>query len=145
MFIDDPGYAADAFGRKAVCTSSISSHLHDWPKYTLTDGKELMLIIIATILTLTTPTGTLSPDACLIYLGVFRILLGIGVGGDYPMSASITSDRSNIRKRGTMLSYIFSNQGWGSFVGSLATIIVLLCYKNAMEGRGETSKVDGGV
>ena len=61
------------------------------------------------------------------------------------MSASITSDRSNIRKRGTMLSYIFSNQGWGSFVGSLATIIVLLCYKNAMEGRGETSKVDGGA
>nr|CAI94747.1 phosphate transporter [Hebeloma cylindrosporum] len=119
------GYAADAFGRKAVY------------------GKELMLIIIATILTLTTPTGTLSPDACLIYLGVFRILLGIGVGGDYPMSASITSDRSNIRKRGTMLSYIFSNQGWGSFVGSLATIIVLLCYKHAMEGRGETSKVDG--
>ena len=111
----------------------------------MTDGKELMLIIIATILTLTTPTGTLSPDACLIYLGVFRILLGIGVGGDYPMSASITSDRSNIRKRGTMLSYIFSNQGWGSFVGSLATIIVLLCYKSAMEGRGETSKVDGGT
>jgi PHS family inorganic phosphate transporter-like MFS transporter len=61
------------------------------------------------------------------------------------MSASITSDRSNIRKRGTMLPYIFSNQGWGSFVGSLATIIVLLCYKGAMEGRGETSKVDGGT
>jgi len=104
-----------------------------------------MLIIIATILTLTTPTGRLSPNACLVYLGVFRVLLGIGVGGDYPMSASVTSDRSNLRKRGTMLAYIFSNQGWGSFVGSLATIIVLLCYKGAMEGRGETSKVDGGV
>jgi PHS family inorganic phosphate transporter-like MFS transporter len=104
-----------------------------------------MLIIIATILTLTTPTGRLSPNACLIYLGMFRILLGVGVGGDYPMSASVTSDRSNLYKRGTMLAYIFSNQGWGSFVGSLATIIVLLCYKSAMEGRGETSKVDGGV
>jgi MFS transporter, PHS family, inorganic phosphate transporter len=104
-----------------------------------------MLIITATILTLTTPTGTLSPNSCLIYLGVFRILLGIGVGADYPMSASVTSDRSNLYKRGTMLAYIFSNQGWGSFVGSLATIIVLLCYKSAMEGRGETSKVDGGV
>ncbi|KAJ8517458.1 hypothetical protein ONZ45_g5329 [Pleurotus djamor] len=86
------GYAADALGRKAVY------------------GKELMLIIIATILTLTTPTGTLSPDSCLIYLGVFRILLGIGVGGDYPMSASVTSDRANLRKRGTLLAYIFSNQ-----------------------------------
>ncbi|KDR70726.1 hypothetical protein GALMADRAFT_127617 [Galerina marginata CBS 339.88] len=119
------GYAADALGRKAIY------------------GKELMLIILATILTITTPTGSLSPNSCLIYLGMFRILLGVGVGGDYPMSASITSDRSNLRKRGTMLAYIFSNQGWGSFVGSLATIVVLLAYKPAMEGRGETSKVDG--
>lgn len=109
------------------------------------DGKELMLIILATILTITTPTGTLSPDASLIYLGMFRILLGVGVGGDYPMSASVTSDRANIRKRGTMLAYIFANQGWGSFAGSLVTIIVLLCYKSAMEVHGETSKVDGGA
>jgi len=119
------GYAADALGRKAVY------------------GKELMLIIIATILTITTPTGSLSPNGSLIYLGIFRILLGIGVGGDYPMSASITSDRANLRKRGTMLAYIFSNQGWGSFVGSLATIIVLACYKHVMNDKGETSKVDG--
>ncbi|KAG6906723.1 hypothetical protein DXG01_012413 [Tephrocybe rancida] len=119
------GYAADALGRKAVY------------------GKELMLIILATILTLTTPTGTLSPDNCLIYLGVFRILLGVGVGGDYPMSASITSDRANLRKRGTMLAYIFSNQGWGSFMGSLMTIIVLACYRHVMDVEGKTSKVDG--
>jgi MFS transporter, PHS family, inorganic phosphate transporter len=119
------GYLADALGRKAVY------------------GKELMLIIFATILTITTPTGSLSPEGSLIYLGVFRIILGIGVGGDYPMSATITSDRSNIRKRGTMLAYIFSNQGWGSFMGSLATIIVLLCYRPVMEVKGETHKVDG--
>ncbi|KIK05301.1 hypothetical protein K443DRAFT_641836 [Laccaria amethystina LaAM-08-1] len=119
------GYAADSLGRKAVY------------------GKELMLIIIATILTLTTPTGSLSPNNCLIYLGMFRILLGVGVGGDYPMSASITSDRSNLRKRGTMLAYVFSNQGWGSLVGSLATLIVLAIYRGAIEKRNELSKVDG--
>lgn len=127
-----------------------------------TDGKELMLIILATILCLTTPTGTrfqyianlaenshysgsLSPDNCLIYLGAFRILLGIGVGGDYPMSASITSDRANVRKRGTLLAYIFANQGWGSLAGSLVTIIVLAAYKPVMDTKGETSKVDGGM
>lgn len=119
------GYLADALGRKAIY------------------GKELMLIILATILCLTTPTGSLSPDNCLIYLGAFRILLGIGVGGDYPMSASITSDRANIRKRGTLLAYIFANQGWGSLAGSLITIIVLAAYKPVMNTKGETSKVDG--
>ncbi|ESK86257.1 inorganic phosphate transporter [Moniliophthora roreri MCA 2997] len=119
------GYLADSLGRKAVY------------------GKELMLIIIATILCLTTPTGQISPDSCLIYLGMFRILLGVGVGGDYPMSASVTSDRANLRKRGTLLAYIFSNQGWGSFIGSLMTIIVLAAYKHTMNTEGKTSKVDG--
>ncbi|KAF4584548.1 hypothetical protein EYR38_001777 [Pleurotus pulmonarius] len=107
------------------------------------DGKELILIILATILTITTPTGSISPNGSLVYLSIFRIMLGVGVGGDYPMSASVASDRANIRKRGTLLAYIFSSQGWGSFVGSLVTIIVLLCYKHVMDAEGQTSKVDG--
>lgn len=119
------GYLADSLGRSAIY------------------GKELMLIIFATIMCITVPTGSLSPNSCLIYLSVFRILLGIGVGGDYPMSASVTTDRSNLHKRGTMLAYIFANQGWGSFVGALVTIIVLACYKHVMNDEGETSKVDG--
>ncbi len=140
------GYAADALGRKAVCTFPILLSVELPPTdviLTRLDGKELMLIIVATILTITTPTGSLSPEGSLIYLAVFRILLGVGVGGDYPMSASVASDRANLRKRGTMLAYIFSNQGWGSLVGSLVTLIVLACYKPVMES-GKTSKVDGG-
>ncbi|KAA1472238.1 MFS general substrate transporter [Dentipellis sp. KUC8613] len=119
------GFAADRFGRKAIY------------------GKELMLIIFATIMCISDPTGDLSPNGSLIYLAVFRIILGIGVGGDYPMSASITSDRANLRKRGTMLAYIFANQGWGSLIGSIVVLVVLACYKHVMNDLGETSKVDG--
>ncbi|KAI0930998.1 hypothetical protein AcV7_005029 [Taiwanofungus camphoratus] len=118
------GTAADYFGRKAVY------------------GKELMLIIFATIMCISDPTGDLSPTGSLIWLSVFRIVLGIGIGGDYPMSASVTTDRANLRRRGTLLAYIFANQGWGSLVGSLAVIVILACYKSVMQ-RGETSKVDG--
>ena len=119
------GYLADSLGRSKIY------------------GKELMLIIIATILTLTTPTGALSPEASLIYLTVFRILLGVGVGGDYPMSATVASDRASIRRRGTLLAYVFANQGWGSFGGSLVVICVLAAYKGKM-GDG-TSGIDGGM
>jgi hypothetical protein len=52
------------------------------------------------------PTGSLSPNSSLIDLGDVRIVLGTGVGGDYPTSASVVSDRVNIRKRGTMLAYL---------------------------------------
>ncbi|KAL4247926.1 major facilitator superfamily protein [Abortiporus biennis] len=119
------GYAADYFGRSAVY------------------GKELIVIIVATILCISAPTGQIPPNGTLIWLGVFRIMLGIGVGGDYPMSASVSTDRARLRKRGVMLAYIFANQGWGSLVGSLATVIVLACYKTAIETDGETSKLDG--
>lgn len=103
-----------------------------------------MIIIYAAIMSITTPTGEISPYNSLVYLGMWRIFLGVGVGGDYPMSASITLERSNLRKRGTLLAHIFSNQGWGSFVGSLTTIIVLEIYKSSINGRGEVSKLDGG-
>ena len=58
------------------------------------------------------------------------------------MSASVMTDRANLRRRGTLLAYIFANQGWGSFVGALVFIIVMACYKGTMEA-GHTSKVDG--
>ncbi|KIY51532.1 MFS general substrate transporter [Fistulina hepatica ATCC 64428] len=106
------GYLATALGRKAVY------------------GKELIIIIIGTILTITLPTGKLSVRNCLIYVGCFRILAGIGVGADYPISASVASDRTSIRKRGTFLGYIFANQGWGNFAGGLVSIIVLACYES---------------
>ena len=61
------------------------------------------------------------------------------------MSASVATDRSNLKRRGTLLTYIFANQGWGSFVGALAFIIVLACYKHTMDTEGHTSKVDGGA
>ena len=89
-------------------------------------------------------SGSISADSALIWLSVWRIVLGIGVGGDYPMSASVTSDRTKIRKRGTMLAFVFANQGWGSLVGSLVTIVVLSIYKPVMHNEGKTSKVDGG-
>jgi PHS family inorganic phosphate transporter-like MFS transporter len=61
------------------------------------------------------------------------------------MSASITGDRASLRKRGTMLTYVFANQGWGSFVGSLVTMATLACYKTAMDKNGQVYKVDAGT
>ncbi|CUA75764.1 putative metabolite transporter C2H8,02 [Schizosaccharomyces pombe 972h-] [Rhizoctonia solani] len=59
------GYLADAFGRKAVY------------------GKELMTIIFATILCISVP-AYIGSEGVLIWIGFFRIILGVGVGGDYP-------------------------------------------------------------
>ncbi|KAL0947359.1 hypothetical protein HGRIS_013476 [Hohenbuehelia grisea] len=81
-----------------------------------------------------TPTGSLSPGASLVYLGVFRIMVGVGIGGDFPMSACVVVEHAPMRKRGAMFAYAISHQGWGSFMGSLMTVVVLAAFKGTIQG-----------
>ncbi len=60
-------------------------------------------------------------------LFAFRFILGLGIGGDYPMSATIMSEYSNTKDRGKMMALVFANQGIGSviavFIGLLSVTI----------------------
>lgn len=62
-----------------------------------------------------------------VMLFAFRFILGLGIGGDYPMSATIMSEYSNTKDRGKMLALVFANQGIGSvvavFVGLVSVIV----------------------
>ncbi|CEH14754.1 Inorganic phosphate transporter [Ceraceosorus bombacis] len=76
------------------------------------------------------------------WMTAFRFIMGIGIGGDYPMSATIVSDRSHAHKRGTLLALIFSNQGWGNLVGAIAAVVVIAAYKGPVTA-GDTHKLSG--
>lgn len=94
----------------------------------------------------------------MVWIFCFRLVMGVGIGGDYPMSASIVSERSHLHTRGRLLAWIFSNQGWvgihpsssplsrlliqGTLSGSVATIIILSCFKKAIETQGHYSYLD---
>ena len=41
--------------------------------------------------------------------------MGVGIGGDYPLSAVISSEFSSTRIRGRIMTAVFANQGWGNF------------------------------
>jgi PHS family inorganic phosphate transporter-like MFS transporter len=55
----------------------------------------------------------------------FRVILGIGIGGDYPVSATIMSEYAGKRHRGMMVSLVFSMQAAGLIVGPLLAAILL--------------------
>jgi MFS family permease len=59
--------------------------------------------------------------------------LGIGIGGDYPMSATVASEWSSEGRRGQMLALTFSMQGWGQFFAALFDIILLAIFKKPIE------------
>jgi PHS family inorganic phosphate transporter-like MFS transporter len=46
---------------------------------------------------------------------VWRLILGVGVGGDYPLSAVIASEFASTGSRGRLMTTVFTAQGWGNF------------------------------
>jgi MFS family permease len=64
-----------------------------------------------------------SPDIW--WLIGFRIILGLGIGGDYPVSATLMSEFSGKKSRGMMVSLVFAMQAAGLIVGPLLAAALL--------------------
>jgi MFS transporter, PHS family, inorganic phosphate transporter len=75
--------------------------------------------------------------------------MGVGIGGDYPLSAVISSEFASTRIRGRMMTVVFAAQGWGNFgvlawhlrnikhwliltAGALVGFILVVAYKNSI-------------
>ena len=55
----------------------------------------------------------------------FRFILGIGIGGDYPVSATIMSEYAGKAHRGMLVSLVFAMQAAGLIVGPLLAAALL--------------------
>ncbi len=80
-------------------------------------GYEVLILAIGAI------ASALAPNY--IFLLVCRAVLGIGIGGDYPVSATIMSEYSGKKSRGKMVGLVFAMQGAGLIVGPLVASILL--------------------
>ncbi|KAI7852174.1 major facilitator superfamily domain-containing protein [Circinella umbellata] len=94
-------------------------------------GFELLIIIIGTINCATSASAVRGVSG-IAFLGLWRLVLGFGVGGDYPMSATITSEWSSTGRRGMMMALIFSMQGIGNLAAAIVTLILLAIFKGAI-------------
>ncbi|KAG5732022.1 Inorganic phosphate transporter PHO84 [Termitomyces sp. T112] len=108
------GWLADRVGRKRMY------------------GVELMIIIIATFAQALSGGG--HAVGIIGVLIVWRFLMGIGIGGDYPLSAVISSEFASTRTRGRMMAAVFASQGWGNFTAALVALIIVAAYKNSILG-----------
>ncbi|HXL38540.1 MAG TPA: MFS transporter [Ktedonobacteraceae bacterium] len=81
-------------------------------------GYELLVLAAGAI------ASALSPNV--FWLLIFRFILGMGVGGDYPVSSTLMSEYSNRRSRGKLITLVFSTQALGLIIGPLLTILLLL-------------------
>ncbi|GAA0142384.1 secondary carrier transporter [Lithospermum erythrorhizon] len=107
------GWLGDKLGRKKVygmtlmlmCISSIASGL--------SFGKE--------------------PKAVMATLCFFRFWLGFGIGGDYPLSATIMSEYANKKTRGAFIAAVFAMQGFGILAGGVFAMIISLAFDSSFK------------
>jgi MFS family permease len=93
------GRIADVVGRKTVYTA-------------------VAVIMIVGALTSAFATG-------FVFLVIARFVLGLGIGGDYPVSAVLMSEYSNRQDRGRLVGLVFSMQALGLIVGPLVALVLL--------------------
>ncbi|KAL5458812.1 acid phosphatase pho5 [Paraphaeosphaeria minitans] len=104
-------------------------------------GMELILIIFAT---LAQSLPAHSPACSIVGVIVFwRALMGIGIGGDYPLSSIITSEFATTRWRGAMMGSVFAMQGIGQCAAAMVSLIVTEAYKSTLEQAKTVDKCTG--
>ena len=88
-------------------------------------------MIVATLgLTL----GTTGQSVNVIGVTLFwRVVLGIGIGGDYPNSSVLVSEFSNVRWRGAMMAAMFSAQGLGAFSAAMVSFLCVTGFRKSLQ------------
>lgn len=105
------GIMADHIGRKRMCTFRLPSSAI-FHSRVLVDGVELSIMIASCLAQALSGSGP-AVNAIGI-LTVWRFCMGVGIGGDYPLSAVITSEFAATRSRGRLMTAVFASQGWGN-------------------------------
>jgi len=70
-------------------------------------------------------TGEDSAFGLVPQLALCRFLLGIGVGGEYPLAATIAAEGAPPGQRGRFIAAVFSMQGWGMLLSCLMVLLLL--------------------
>ncbi|TAQ86363.1 hypothetical protein B7494_g5313 [Chlorociboria aeruginascens] len=92
-------------------------------------GVELAVIIFGTLAqALSAPSSAVTLSGLLIF---WRVVMGIGIGGDYPLSAVIISEFASTRFRGGMMAAVFSMQGFGQCGAALVALVTTVAFKSS--------------
>lgn len=104
-------------------------------------GLELILIIFTTLAqALSAPSPAMSIVGLLVF---WRVLMGIGIGGDYPLSSIITSEFATTKWRGAMMGSVFAMQGIGQFAAAIVALIAATGYEGSLKTATKVSNCSG--
>jgi MFS transporter, PHS family, inorganic phosphate transporter len=86
-------------------------------------GRKRVYWLVAAIMVVAALGSALAPSFWVLI--AFRFLLGLGVGGDYPVSAVLMTEYANRMDRGRLVGLVFSTQALGLIVGPAVALTLL--------------------
>ncbi|OJD37712.1 phosphate transporter [Diplodia corticola] len=92
-------------------------------------GVELVIVIFSTLGVASASRGEGSMDI-LAWLLVWRFVMGIGIGAEYPLSAVITTEWSPTHARTRMMGSVFLMQPLGQLIANLVGLGVVMGYNS---------------
>jgi MFS family permease len=86
-------------------------------------GRRVVYVVVAGVMIV----GALASAGAtnFVWLVAARFVLGLGIGGDYPVSAVLMSEYSNRSDRGRLVGLVFSMQAAGLIVGPIVGLTLL--------------------
>jgi len=86
-------------------------------------GRKRVYALVAAVMIVGAVASALAPN--FLFLVIARFVLGLGIGGDYPVSAVLMSEYSNRKDRGPLVGMVFSMQAVGLIVGPLVALLLI--------------------
>jgi MFS transporter, PHS family, inorganic phosphate transporter len=86
-------------------------------------GRKRVYVLVAVIMIVGALLSAVATNLWLLVAA--RLVLGIGIGGDYPVSAVLMSEYANRSDRGRMVGLVFSMQALGLIIGPLVALALL--------------------
>lgn len=108
-------------GSSALIASAIGAVV--WGRLSDVVGRKRMYGLAALVMTLAAIASGLSPN--FMWLLVFRFVLGLAIGGDYPVSGVMMTEFANVANRGRMVALMFFSYVLGSIAGPAVGLLLL--------------------
>ncbi len=86
-------------------------------------GRKKIYGLEAAIMAVGSVASAFSPN--IIWLIASRFVMGLGIGGDYPVSAVIMSEYANRKDRGKLVGMVFSMQAVGLILGPIVALTLV--------------------
>lgn len=120
----DKSLVASATLTGAICGQLSFGLLGDWIGRKWTFLVSCVLIILGAVLS-GCCVWTSGGFTLFHQLAVCRFILGVGVGGEYPLAASIAAEGASSISRGQLIAGVFSMQGWGMLLSCVFVLVLL--------------------